>query len=598
MKPFRLSYSGPVIVSGNEILENRNTLKGSWLNTKTDEDVISVNYELQVQRPLNSIQEAYLITPAFWGHLDVNFEGHPLLSYENSTMSSAPANIFSYRVYKVGTLSDKKYFNIQFHGRGLREHSGFRDGNLYIVGPSQLILIKIANFFLNDIHVLYLGICIFLALLSFFASLRRTDHRRMYRFLCVANIAILPYHILATNLWSNLLDTYSLPFAVNIVAQCIALPCFMGFAAQLSLPDTNISKVIRMRYALFMAVIVSTMLAVAFVEFTYHEFRILANIFFLGILGTFIFLMIEVNRTGGRSSLMLLAGSLCLSNLYADLTFSSLYLLGHGIFIFTMIGFITFMDQNIAMQAFTKGFAPSSVTSRAFEGIRKGLSLADIRKNMRDNRTITAVSIDICRYTALMETYGPDISHSVARKAFLFAKRSFENHRLELLKEIGDNISMVGGLQNSKTSKQQLARDTIKAISELLHNVAHLYQELEKENLPRVEFKISASIGDHVCALNALDDRHQFDITGEGMIVIKRIEDGMTGEFHEEYGTNLALISVELWQACDDPNIRSLFTERVFIKGKHGKVYECYLKHSLEKSGDENAFEGSFDNVS
>lgn len=556
------------------------SIHGSWLQ---DPEFFSrdVTYEITLGGDPKDLRGLSLVLPAFWGATRLYVDGVAAHPSEISRNQMTLGALWADKIFFIENTTYDHPIVIRVQTEGFPELAGFRGGNIYLCDDLGLTLFRLKNFCKNDIHLAYATLSIFVSLILLIMSKRFVEKRDPFANLIAASFAILPYHLMSTTFWVGFAVDPLFPQVVLICAEALAVPYFIGYSGFAGMGRTL--SIYRFRVITAITLPVLAMLIVIGLTQPFLVFTKATSYWFYALTAFFIYTIHHLHKNKGRSIFAVLTGLLFVSNLYVDQVFGSNYLLGHGTFALAIYGiyeivtsYFRSVDQREALFRFTSGFAPRSVLAMATQGIEAGMPDTEVLERMTGKAELTLVLVDICGYSRHMQQHGEEIMYQATRIVFQHAKKVFESHGLELFKETGDNVSFIGGLRSARRAAEN-CNDLLRGIIQLLNESSEISSQLRIAGLPNLAIKVAATQGEARYALHRIGERHQFDISGEQLILAKRIEDAMDVRFYGKYGYNVALVSTAVLNQADDRDLRRFFRLSYTLTDKHGWTHEAYI---------------------
>lgn len=601
---YRLAYNGRVTVHYGSQQDERPSLHNSLFEIipETDEIAQEISYQLQLSLSDDQLKNyyaqsgnLYLELPPFWGKTVVYLDSKVLAPIETFTQSIVPSEIFSGKTYLLPRESLTPRLNITIVGSGQRNLVGFRSESIYLFLEQDVTWLRLTKFVQNGIHGIYGTISLFIGLFGFLMFRSFNNKRNGFVFLVFGSVAMIPYHMMSSQIWVFLTASPTLPFVVHIASQAVAIPFFILYSLYFGL-NGSLPKGFGapLRYLSSFALLWLTLM-VAGQSLNFSIFMKLVQVWFVMLAISFFVTIFYIYKKKGQISAILIAGLLFLSNLITDLRFGSIYLLGHGAFAFSLIGLSLIISSHsknardlVTLFSLVAGFIPKSIVHKMRYMVQEGFSIEAIRHSLSGTKLVSIVFIDICGYRGLRLRLKPSEVDLLTSRLFQFSGRVFDRHGLELLKTMGDNIIFVGGLGASgKGSPQLVAESALAALSELMNRLPELDEELLALGLAPIQIKVSAAIGECNYYLKGTDHEFRFDLDGDPFIHAKHLEEGMNEQFYRKYGTNVVSISSSLFLACSQIQLLKLFHESETFYDKNAAPMEGMVLSKLRPFNQE-----------
>lgn len=540
-----------------------------------------------------------LVFPTSFFPYDVSVNG----AIVAADAAEGPARIFARRTVEVPAPLLRPTNTITLRLVGEKPFLGFRDSRFEIrEGRAAHLGETLTNVLMNDAHILFACVCAIVGLLCFF--IRHPDRVEVlkYRALGVASVAIVPHHLLATDVYRTLGLTGVTPFKINLAAQVVAWPGFLLFFLLLSpLTRARVAKALaRRRVGVAIAVAGFAFLCtVPFLPFHHFVLAVYPVLGAFALVACVVALQVRRLRAFG---ILFNAGSvLILTSLVSDVFSLNVYLLGYGSTIFSACGLLllvshmgmAFLEQS-AFGTVVGKLLPRSVHERLSGAIAKGADLDVNLQGARGGGHVSVILVDICDWSILSDARLSRIPRPLLDRArtvfFTRVAEVLAPYGIELSNTSGDNARFLCGLYDEGADLQRrIANATLRGIDTLLDSIAPINAELASSSLPRVQIKISASLGHAVYGLELISGKMQFDLIGDEVNIAYRIETGIDQSVYKKFGRNVALVSENVISACDDTGVMKRFMKNHTIQSKHGQQYFCYVgqeireEHTLEE---------------
>ena len=234
--PLHVGLSDNWSIQTLEIQESNQYLDRSWKDLGTGQANLSEAAPQQAiyekEFPLDSefmnSGQFYLILPPLWGSKSVYLNGS-LISH-SELGSRSPEHIFSSQILNINKQFMKEENKLKIVVQSLNSIGGFKDRKAFITSSGQEVTsVKIKNFFVNDIHWMFIAFSISIALICFSLSRSKPEFPLRYLALGVASFGIIPHHLLATEFYSLLSLSQESAFRFHLTCQTLVWPCYLVF---------------------------------------------------------------------------------------------------------------------------------------------------------------------------------------------------------------------------------------------------------------------------------------------------------------------------------------------------------------------------------
>ncbi|RYZ61991.1 MAG: PAS domain S-box protein, partial [Proteobacteria bacterium] len=217
-------------------------------------------------------------------------------------------------------------------------------------------------------------------------------------------------------------------------------------------------------------------------------------------------------------------------------------------------------NHTAAVNGFVDQFLPHSTHHEITRLVAKGHSNERIAEELHRVDVVGTVLIDICEWGKLNILGSEKISMKAIFRSRVMAFGVFEEimsrYDFELIKTSGDNMKFSCGLYQAMDNKDSwVAERILKAIPAIMDALYSLNSDLRKEDLPTLEIKIAASMGNTGYGIEKYASRGQFDTQGHFVNVAYRLESAMNSEFYGMFGRNCALIFESVFKASTQASL-------------------------------------------
>lgn len=559
-------------------------------------ELLTLRYETRFVLSDKQVHEAgqYLVLPQFIGGVSVSINGHKVYDQLSEFQKPVPLSIYRNRIVPTsGTLRAGKN-RIAIDAQSTQRLGGWQNTKFTLVGQDSLFKYRLKNFVQNDlIWIIFLPLLVLVLSASSFLCLFEHPRRKIFALTAISAGLMVPALLTASPIYGTLAVPLDGPIRIAELAQLLTWPFVLGlfaisFSSNIQLNKQVKSKTTQIAFFSFISFVTMAYLW----GYSHPEFQNVIRWSLTGYAIASVFILFglmqktkkHVNQAAWVATALLIFGEILYLhvtglNVPVGLSVTSLLTI---MFFSVVYDFIQDSRRVVSLASLVQVFLPPVVIKNIQGHLDRGKSIDEIQEQLTGTAVLTNVFVDICDWGKMSSTLSSDKIDSARNIFFQYVGNIANRYNLSLIKFVGDNLHLCGGLFNESQNRFQ-PDDTMKAVLEIIDNIDQLKRELESKQLPIINLKVSATIGLCKHSLLGYRDNLRFDIEGYWLVVAKRQEEAMNEKVYTRYGRNIAVISKGLMQAGNDIEILKRFHRPQTIQDKSGQSYYAYLATSKDQ---------------